>query len=205
MGLYPVAMVMDVGMLMRMFPVAMVMDVRVLMRMFPVAMVMVVGVLMGVFPVVMVMVVGVLMGMFPVVMVVRMLMRMFPVAMVMVVGMLMRMFPVAMVMVVGMFFRFGQFHTKIIGIDAVFVGAGKRQAISIYPERGKAILQRLPIGAQIQQGRNGHIAADAGITFKIQFFCHGNRPPDMMFLPCGGHCFKRCPNSKSFVHRLRRK
>ena len=52
-------------------------------------------------------------------------------------------------------------NVKVTGVDAVLVYArdGNRKAVD--RQRGELFAQVLLAGAQVEQGRNGHIAADA--------------------------------------------
>ena len=58
-------------------------------------------------------------------------------------------------------------HIKIGGLNARFEHLLHLYAKALYPQAFQTLFQHGFVRAQIQQGGNGHIAADAGKTFKV--------------------------------------
>lgn len=59
-------------------------------------------------------------------------------------------------------------HVKVTGVEAALVHSADGDAVAFQGKAGQRRLKHLLIGAEIEQSRDGHIAADAGITFEIK-------------------------------------
>ena len=86
------------------------------------------------------------------------------------VGMLFLMVMVVVFLLVMMF----QNHIEIRRFHPIFICAANLNGIAVQMQAGKGLLQLVRVCAQIQQGGDGHVAADAGITLKICGLSHGN-------------------------------
>ena len=72
----------------------------------------------------------------------------------------------AMVVVVMMLVLMGvlENYVEIGSLHPVFIGPANLNGIAVQMQAHKGLLQLFRVCAQIQQGGNGHIAADTGIT-----------------------------------------
>lgn len=68
--------------------------------------------------------------------------------------------------------RFIEDDVKITGINAVFLHTTDLELIAGQVHTGQSIEQYLLVGAEIEQGSNGHVPADARIAFQIKFVRH---------------------------------
>ena len=75
--------------------------------------------------------------------------------------------PSMMVMVFVGVFLLRQYHVKITGIDSTFLSPSNLNLISVHRKLPQLPAEHLLPGAQIQEGADRHITADAGKTLQV--------------------------------------